>query len=106
MNEPYQRVHSQEESNSTIGTIARNIGINMSIAGAIEASSVAGAKYINSEKHPALQQLFYNNAYSPGMNNKFLRPFTAGSATKTGRIVNYGTAIGTGLMSGLLTGRE
>ncbi len=89
-----------------ISSIARNIGVNVAIAGAIEGTSVAGAKFINPEKHPAIQGLFHNNAYSPGMENKFLRPFTAGAATKVGRIASYGTAVGAGLISGLMAGRE
>lgn len=105
MNEPYSRVHSQEDSNNTLGSIGRHTAINLAFAGAAEAGIYAGAKHINQTKHPLASQTFKDMAHHPGQGGKVMSALTAGSSTKKGRMVNYGGSVIGGILMGSLESR-
>lgn len=119
MNEPYNRVHKQENSNSTLYTnIGTDIGIGLGTAAAIDGYGVYSKK---TAKTPMQIQHVKDNYYTDynvkqiadQLGTKFFEkegkvrnaigklPIYGPSTTK-GRIFNYGTAIGAGLLTGAL----
>lgn len=102
MNEPYNRVHVQEDSNSTIGTIGTHIGLGMATSAAMEAGSAMGAKHIN---NPSTKEFFNQMSYHrPDPNSGFLnRTFNHGMSTGRGRLMNYGGAAAGGLLTGMIS---
>lgn len=103
MNEPYQRVHKQEDSNSTLGTIAKHIGFNVAASGAFEGATILGAKKINKTKHPVASDVFNSMAYNyDPEDGKYMKYVKAGAATKQGRILNYGGSVIGGLLTGAI----
>ena len=106
MNEPYQKVHRNEDSNSTLGSIAKYTGINLAISGATELGIVAGAKYVNEQKHPNAHSFLNAGAYNKGEGGRVMSALTSGVATKKGRIVNYGMSAVGGILAGALASRE
>lgn len=99
MNEPYNRVHKQEDSNSTLGLYAKHIGIGLATSAGIEGGSVLGAKHIKNE---TLNQVFHNTAYAKP-EGKYMSYLGAGAATKKGRMVSYGSAIAGGILTAALS---
>lgn len=97
MNEPIQRVYRQEDSNSTLGTIATHVGINLATSAATEGAAIAMAKTRPDAKVPLFGGTFHNMAYRKG------NYITSGMATKKGRIMNYTSSVGLGLLTGALT---
>lgn len=107
MNEPYQHVHKQEDSNSTIGTISKHISASLAMSAAIEGGSVLLAKKINGQKHPQGKEFFHNLAYAKGSgNNRLMKGLTSGVSTKAGRIANYGGSVIGGLLTGTISSSQ
>lgn len=103
MNEPLQRVHSQEDS-SSLGIYAKQIGINVGLSAASEFGVAYAAKKV---KHPEMKSMLHNAAHGkPTSGNQFMRTITAGMSTKRGRALNYGMAIGTGLLMGAIQTKD